>query len=448
MAGADPGNFPLGNVRSTDQRLLFVCCSVPLSIASFPLWLLPALLLAPVDVLFSAGGKGEISDDCENIIVITKPATSGAGAELSRGLPTVRMRRARRSAPRCRPAAKRRLSQAGDPTLPRFSDFTHKPSQATAQPHALLVPPRGRSPGARRRLGCSGSISPFSSRSSPGQRRSAVLALSGRRETPDRVTCRGELQAVGLHTQSSGRGRPLWEPRNGWALGGVSSFTPRLASSAPAQGSVPLRSPTPQEFSASWRKRLSLLPLCTATVPRLRDGGSREHPPAPALGAAEPVHSGSFAGRGLWAPERVKKTARVPDHPPDQESRLRSDRKGPTAHAWEICRRAWGVGDASRRVEAWASGQSALWRASWVRVCVSAPLGEGQRWLCVLKYVSERPAPVPSSPLPDRTSGPGTALERSPARPTAPPRGPKVCDLVASCRPTPGRGMTLQGKSM
>ncbi|KAM7245982.1 hypothetical protein CapIbe_002280 [Capra ibex] len=369
-------------------------------------------------VLFSAGGKGEISDD------------------------------SRRSAPRCRPAAKRRLSQAGDPTLPRFSDFTHKPSQATAQPHALLVPPRGRSPGARRRLGCSGSISPFSSRSSPAQRRSAVLALSGRRETPDRVTCRGELQAVGIHTHSSGRGRPLWEPRNGWALGGVSSFTPRLASSAPAQGSVPLRSPTPQESSASWRKRLSLLPLCTATVPRLRDGGSREHPPAPALGAAEPVHSGSFAGRGLRAPERVKKTARVPDHPPDQESRLRSDRKGPAAHAWEICRRAWGVGDASRRVEAWASGQSALWSASWVRVCVSAPLGEGQRWLCVLKYVSERPAPVPSSPLPDRTSGPGTALERSPARPTAPPRGPKVCDLVASCRPTPGRGMTLQGKSM
>lgn len=64
VAGADPGNFPLGNVRSTDQRLLLVCCSAPLSIASFPLGLLPALLLAPVDVLFSAEGKGEISDDC------------------------------------------------------------------------------------------------------------------------------------------------------------------------------------------------------------------------------------------------------------------------------------------------------------------------------------------------------------------------------------------------
>ena len=122
------------------------------------------------------------------------------------------------------------------------------------------------------------------------------------------MTCRGELQAVGLHThRSSGRGRPFCEPRNGRASGGVSSFTPRLASSAPAQGSMPLRSPTPWESSASWRKRLSLLPLCTATVPRLRDGGSREHPPDPALGAAEPVHSGSFAGRGLRAPERVKK---------------------------------------------------------------------------------------------------------------------------------------------
>lgn len=134
------------------------------------------------------------------------------------------------------------------------------------------------------------------------------MALSERRETPDRVTCRGELQAAGLHThRSSGRARPLCEPRSGRASGGVSSFTPRLASSAPAQGSVPLRSPTPWESSASWKKRLSLLPLCTATVPRLRDGGSREHPLYPALGAAEPVHSGSFAGRGLRALERVKK---------------------------------------------------------------------------------------------------------------------------------------------
>ena len=119
------------------------------------------------------------------------------------------------------------------------------------------------------------------------------MALSRRRETPDRVTCRGELQAAELHThRSSGRDRPLREPRNGRASGGVSSFTPRLATSAPAQGSVLLRSPTPRESSASWRKRLSLLPLCMATVPRLRDGGSLEHPPAPALGAAELVHLG------------------------------------------------------------------------------------------------------------------------------------------------------------
>lgn len=84
MAGADPGNFPLGNVGSTDKRLLLVCCAVQLSKASLPLWLLPALLLAPVDVLFSStGGKGELSDDYKNIIVITKPATSGA--ELARG---------------------------------------------------------------------------------------------------------------------------------------------------------------------------------------------------------------------------------------------------------------------------------------------------------------------------------------------------------------------------
>lgn len=28
VAGANPGNFPLGNVRSTDRRLLLVCCAV------------------------------------------------------------------------------------------------------------------------------------------------------------------------------------------------------------------------------------------------------------------------------------------------------------------------------------------------------------------------------------------------------------------------------------
>lgn len=59
---------------------------------------------------------------------------------------------------------------------------------------------------------------PFSSTSSPAQRRSALLALSGRRETPDCVTCRGELQAAGLPTHgSSGRRRPLFEHRNGRA---------------------------------------------------------------------------------------------------------------------------------------------------------------------------------------------------------------------------------------
>ena len=84
MAGADPGNSPLGDVGSTDRRLLLVCGAVQLSTPPLPLWLLPALLLAPVDVLFSStGGKGELSFDYKNIIVITKPATSGA--ELARG---------------------------------------------------------------------------------------------------------------------------------------------------------------------------------------------------------------------------------------------------------------------------------------------------------------------------------------------------------------------------
>lgn len=65
----------------------------------------PALLLAPVDVLFSAEGKERSRMIVKNMIVITKPATSGAGAELSRGLPAVRNSE-RESAPRCRPATK------------------------------------------------------------------------------------------------------------------------------------------------------------------------------------------------------------------------------------------------------------------------------------------------------------------------------------------------------
>lgn len=272
------------------------------------------------------------------------------------------------------------------------------------------------------------------------------MALSERRETPDRVTCRGELQAAGLHThRSSGRARPLCKPRSGRASGGVSSFTPRLASSAPAQGSVPLRSPTPWESSASWRKRLSLLPLCTATVPRLRDGGSREHPLDPALGAAEPVHSGSFAGRGLRALERVKKQR--------GSQTSRRIRKAGFAATREdqphtLGRYAAGPGELETLPGVWRPGH----RSECLAECVLGPracvCSSGRRWLCVLKYVSERPAPVPSSPLPDRTSGPGTALERSPARSTAPPRGPKGCDLVSSCRPTPGLGVTLQGKRM
>ena len=84
MAGADPGNSPLGDVGSTSRRLLLVCGAVQLSTPSLPLWFLPALLLAPVDVLFSStGGEGELSFDYKNITVITKPATSGA--ELARG---------------------------------------------------------------------------------------------------------------------------------------------------------------------------------------------------------------------------------------------------------------------------------------------------------------------------------------------------------------------------
>ena len=74
-----------------------------------------------------------------------------------------------------------------------------------------------------------------------------------------------------------------------------------------------------------------------------------------------------------------------------------------------------------------ASGQSALRSVSWVRVRVSAPPGVGRRCLCVLKYVSERPAPVPSSPLPDRTSGPGTIASQAHSS-TSGPEGLRAAD--------------------
>lgn len=120
---------------------------------------------------------------------------------------------------------------------------------------------------------------PFSSTSSPAQRRSTLLALSGRRETPDCVTCRGELQAAGLPThRSSGRGRPLFEHRNSRALR-VCSFTPRRGLRGrrlcgPSQLGYP---PPPGG------KVFLFFQVCTATAPWLRGRGPREHPPAAAL---------------------------------------------------------------------------------------------------------------------------------------------------------------------
>ena len=73
------------------------------------------------------------------------------------------------------------------------------------------------------------------------------------------------------------------------------------------------------------------------------------------------------------------RTARLPNRP-TWGAGFAATGAGQAPHAWEMCRRARGVGDASRCVRAWASGQSALLSTCVlgcrVRARVTAPPGD------------------------------------------------------------------------